>query len=552
MSQIKNFEWYATHVLKIQTKTQGLRPFKLMPFQLKYIHHINNDFHDGIVRSIVLKARQSGFSTLLGGYFTHKMVTNFDFKMIMLADKAGRTDEVFSIYRRFVNNIPDRLKPMLARDNEREILFDHPNPAKRRSNPGLRSSIQGETANDAQAGRSGTRKAAHLTEAAFFPYADKIDESVGNSIPLYDGTYIIKESTANGMAGHGEYFYNLWMAAERGETIYKPFFVAWYLVTDYKIPVPHGFILTKQETDLIRRCPEITNENLAWRRMKIREYSGTDSILTPEERFCEDFPSYPEEAFLSTGRPVFDQDKLKDKITELRNHPPGKVNVIITKPTLQMFRDSLTVFKAPEPGKRYIIGADIAEGLESGDYSHAFVMSEDRKQCAFFHGHIDSDLFGKVLVELAKIYNDALLVPEINNMGLATLAAIKNERYTKIYVRSTADQLIDEKNDKLGWRTTSANKMQMLSRLIAWFRDDELQILDIDLLREMQSITREPGGDVVLNSKDRVAACCLCLMGIDQLHQKAIITNPEGKKQKIQFETKDLFRDKVLIKERGK
>jgi len=41
MNKLKDFEWYASHVLKIQTKTNGLLPFNLMPFQAQYIKHLN-------------------------------------------------------------------------------------------------------------------------------------------------------------------------------------------------------------------------------------------------------------------------------------------------------------------------------------------------------------------------------------------------------------------------------------------------------------------------------------------------------------------------------
>lgn len=546
-----DFRWYSEKVLKIQTKVNGLQPFKLRKYQSRYIDHIKNDFPGGIVRSIVLKPRQAGFSTLVAGVNVHRMATEFNYRGIFLADKFARTMEVHSIYSAFVNNIPAEIRPMVAKNNSDEILFDNPNTDDRVNRPGLGSGLKSETAKDKNAGRSGTRKWAHLTEYAFYEHASDIDEGVQNSIPLASGTMIVKESTAYGVSGAGESFYAQWMAAEAGDSIYKSFFVPWYAIDDYALPVPRGFILTNHESELIKKCPEITNENLVWRRLKLKEYSsGAESIFTPEERFKQDFPSYPEEAFLSTGRPVFDLDYLKAHINHCRNNPHPIIEVVLQKRYLSMYPKMLTVFKVPEKGKKYIIGADVAEGVETGDFSNAFIMDTDFNQVAVFHGHIDPDHFGHILVDLAETYHQALLVPEINNMGSTTLQAIKNRDYLKVYMRSVYEQIEDSKETlKMGWRTTRANKQLMLSKLVAKYRDKEIKIFDINLLKEMMNCTRESDGDVELTGKDRVVAACLACVGIDQIYEPAKITTP-GKKPRIKFETVDKYRELVHGKNR--
>lgn len=544
------FEWYAPRVLKIMTKVHGLRPFKLRKYQLRYLAHLQEAFPDGIIRSISLKPRQAGWSTLIAGYNTHKISTQFNERGIMLADKYARTQEVHGIYKTYVNNIPAELKPMLAKLNDDEIFFDNPDPNMRIKRPGLGSGFKSETARDPNAGRSGTRMWAHLTEYAFYPYAESVDEGVQNSIPLARGTRIFKESTAFGMSGIGATFYNQWNAAVAGDSIYRPFFVPWYEIDDYALPVPMGFILNANEIDLLKRCPEITNANLVWRRMKIREYSsGPDSIFTPEERFCQDFPSYPEEAFLSTGRPVFDLNKLKAHIFELTKNPTPKVKVQITKTYLRMYPQFLTVYKVPVPGRKYVIGADVAEGLEEGDFSNAPVLdAETLEEVAVFHGHLDPDHFGHVLVDLAEIYNKALINPEINNMGHTTLQAIKSRGYLRVYMRAVYDQLEESKETlQMGWRTTKKNKQSMLSKLVARYRDDETIINSVTTLHEMMNLNRESDGDVTLNGKDRVVGYCLALMALDQIYEAATVTVPGKKKQTI-FETKDISREVILGK----
>lgn len=520
---------------------------RLRKVQLKFFQFLKDEFPNGIIRVLSLKPRQAGWSTGIAAYNYHNTVRQKNHSGLVMADKAARTAAVHSIYSRYLDNTPERLRPMIAKNNEEQILFDNPNKDSRIKHPGLGSGFVTETAQDPNAGKSASRQWAHLSEYAFYPYATEIDTSVQNSIPLARGTAIFKESTANGMAGHGKSFYEQWEAAVRNEYLYKPFFVAWYEIDDYAIEVPRGFIITPTEADLLKRCPGMTLENLAWRRMKILEtLPDSDTSLTPEELFKQDFPSYPEEAFLSSGRPVFDNLKLKLHIQTLTANPHPVVKVKLTKTFLAMYPHLLTVFKAYDRGKKYIIGADVAEGLEIGDSSHAKVFDTDLNEVACFHGKIDPDHFGRVLVELAKVYGDALIVPEVNNMGHTTLQAIKDEGYLKVYMREVVDEIdITKTTVKMGWQTNVKTKQLMLNRLISLYRDGLIKIFDVNTLREMLTLVREADGGVIMNSKDRVVATCLAAMGLDQIYKEGRVHDP-NEKEKLHTQKVDYSRDYVL------
>ena len=550
MSELFDFEFYSKNVLKIKTKVDGIQPFILRDYQRRYVHWLTDTFSGGIIRAIILKPRQCGFSTLIAAINLHRTVTKYNERGLVMADKFGRTNELQNIYSNYIAHIPGRIKPMIAKDNSDEVLFDNPNRDLRGAKPGLGSGFKYETGQDAQAGRAGTRNWVHLSEFAFFPHAIATDEGVGNSVPLARGTSIVKESTANGVTGDGEAFYNLWMAAEAGDSIYKPYFVSWFSIPDYAIDVPMGFILTSEEIEIIRMCPGVTNANLAWRRLKISEYSKTsDSPLEPHERFKQDFPSYPSEAFLSTGRPVFDMQRLKEHSEELKRHPPGRKDIKLKQTYLAMYPKLLTVYFVPVAGMKYSVGADVALGLEIGDSSHAKILDSDLKEVAHFHGQIDPDHFGRVLVELARIYNNAIITPEINSMGHTTLNAIKEMGYTRVYNREINDELEEHKiTNKLGWQTNVKTKQVMLNGLISVYRDKDVTILDIGTINEMIKCTRGEDGHVDLNGKDRVVALCLALQGFSQIYEKATVYNPNKKPDRLQLETKDTSREKILKK----
>jgi hypothetical protein len=520
---LDDYFFYAQEFLKIKTKVDGLQILKLREYQSKFVRFVQEI--QGPVRIVVLKPRQAGFSTLVASLFCHKMFTQEHFTGIVMADKKARTDAIADIYSTFLKELEPGLRPMIDVNNSERLVLDNPNVRDREKYPGLSSGLIYETANDPNAGRSTSRVFAHLSEWAFCRYADKIDDGVQNSIPLVSGTYIIKESTANGRAGEGKAFYNLWQQAKLGESIYKPFFVAWYEIDDYLMVPEKGFKLTGYEKELKSEY-NIPNERLMWRRQKIREYSSSSelSILSPEERFKQDFPVNDTEAFLSTGSPVFDLEMVERMIKTLNASKGNNYNSMVKQDAymLQRHMDSLRIHTPPRSGMKYYIGADIAEGLAQGDFSSAFVIDHEYRQVASWHGRIDPDLFGHLLIDLGRMYNNALIVPESNSMGHTTTVTIRNDGYGNLYKEQYEDKITKEKSVRYGWRTTTKSKMDMLNEFIKVLREDTIMIRDLGLAIEMGEVVREDNGNVNLNGKDRVVAACLACVARRQNHIEII------------------------------
>ncbi|MBF31893.1 MAG: hypothetical protein CL529_12050 [Aequorivita sp.] len=510
IAKLQDYYYYSQNFQKINTKLDGLQNFRLREYQKNFFDFLLNI--EGPKRAIVLKPRQAGFSTICASYFTHQMCTQENYKCIALADKKGRTAEIAGMYKTFIDTLPEELKPMIALKNTEQVLLNNPNELGPK---GLGSSIKFETGQDPNAGRSGTRKGAHISEVAFIRYMNEIDEGVANSIPLHESTTIIKESTANGRAGIGKAFYDLWQASKRGDSIYKPFFVGWYEIDDYQIKPPSDFKATKYEKEILKRFPVITEANLMWRRLKLSEYLGDDEalILTPAERFKQDFPLDDEEAFLNTGAPVFDPEilnKLHNKLSSNRI-ADIKDRLNIDSFLLKNHWDKLKIFTPPRANMQYFIGADIAEGLASGDASTFCVIDHEFNQVASFYGRIDPDIFGHVLIEIGELYNNATLAPEKNNMGHTTVTTIKNEGYPSLYREVIEDKVTKETKERIGWVTSKSSKMVMLNNATKALREGMGRILDIKLVEEMGLVAREENGTVVLNSMDRTVAYCIAI-----------------------------------------
>lgn len=520
LRKVRDYYFYSRKFHKIKTKLDGIQPFIIRDYQKRFIDFIQDI--NGPKRVIALKPRQAGFSTLCASYFSWLFATKRNYSGLLMADKKDRTQEVAGIYHLFLENLPQKMTPMVSVRNSEKLWLNNPKVEDRKKNPGLNSGVVFETGQDPNAGRSASRQWAHLTEWAFVPYCNEIDEGVQNSIPLDPTTMIIKESTANGRAGAGKPFYDLWNAAKRGESIYKPFFVAWYEIDDYQIHPPRGFQPTKWEREVLKLHPKVTEANLYWRRLKVLEYNSDDeqTILTPEERFKQDFPLNDEEAFLSTGAPVFDIEKVNRLINILNSNRPAELQERVRPKgaVISQFLHCLTIYKPPREGLEYFIGADVAEGLELGDASSVCVLDQNGAQAAKWHGKIDSDLFGHLLIDLGRFYNEALIIPENNNMGIQTVTTIRNNNYPRIYKEMVEDKVEKKRIERFGWRTTSRSKMLALSEGIRSVRDGTGQILDVRLLEEMAGLSREANGNVNLNGKDRVVAYCLTLVGLRQYY----------------------------------
>lgn len=539
-----DLDFYASNFLKIKTKSGEVTNFKMRSYQKKLHEKIKEDFSNlDFSRLNVLKPRQAGLSTFVAAYGSHRSMTSFGFSGIVLADEATRTDAVFGLYKRMVENVPGKIRPSIKVLNNREYFFDK-----------LNSGIKGETANDKNAGKSESRLFAQLTEYAFYRYAKEINESVQNSVPLKSCSLIIKETTANGRDGIGKSFYEEWQEAKKKTSLYSNFFIAWYEIEDYAIKLSAPLKKTKEEFELQKQFPKITDENIAWRRLKLMEMASQKGMIavTPEEWFNQDFPSDDYTAFLFSGRPVFDRKKLEPMFNKLKaqKSKTEDVSSISRKyKYLLRFLEEVKIYKKPEKNRSYSIGADAAEGLEEGDNSTFHVIdSATEEHVASFCGTLDVDLFGNLLVDIAEFYNDALIVPEINSMGSSVLSAIKYRSYSNIYRRKSTEvtQLSEETTKNWGWRTTFSSKQEMITNLAAKIRDGYFDCKDVESVEELLNLVKESDGDVILNSKDRSVAIMLSNMGLEQARDREIKVTRymEGEEKEVKelFERSERFK----------
>lgn len=470
-----DYGFYSRNAVKIRTKSGEIRPLILNPVQEKLDALAKAQYKaEGKVRIIILKARQQGLSTYVSGRLYFRLSQMKAKKGLVVAHKADSTRALFDMYQRVHAETPEALKQSTKYSSRRELVFDR-----------LDSGLMVATAGGDGIARGETITHCHLSEVAFWPVATAADNlnALLQAIPNTEDTEVFIESTANGMTG---VFYELWQGAVNGTNGFLPFFSPWFDSAEYRVPVPEGFERTYEEEELVAAYG-LDNEQLMFRRQKIAQ--------TSREQFMQEYPSNADEAFITSGRPVFNPEDITER---LRDAPDPIARMAVEEGVVREHpRGELLVYHPHDPTEVYTIGADVGMGVRDGDYSVAQVLDSMRRQVAVWRGLIHPDAFADVLEALGYHYNTARIAPENNNHGILTAVRLGRDlSYPNIYTEVTEGKLNDQQSISIGFRTSVKTKPLIIDRLRASCREFEIEINDKITLREMLSYVVNESGQM--------------------------------------------------------
>lgn len=478
--------FYIENYLKIRTKDGNLVNFQFNDSQRKSVALIN-EFRQKKkpIRVIWLKARQLGISTLCEGEIFHDTANNPFKNSMIIAHEDKATQNLFSMSKLFYEELPPTLRPMKKYSNESALSFENPtnNDDEKYKNAGLRSKITVATAKNIDTGRSATIHNLHASEVAFWNDAETLMTGLLQCVPDSPNTMVFIESTANGVGG---WFYDFWKKSEAGETDYIPIFLAWFDNPEYSKPfdsknerqafIENALIVSHDDKGNAIKTEEAFLHdafNLTWEQLNWRKWCVANKCFGDIDKFHQEYPSTPDEAFIVSGRPCFNISSLKKYQVNIKK-PINTCYLQEKDGCVNMNADAkgyISIWKMPVKDMFYVIGADVAEGLAKGDYSTGVLYDENFDLCASWHGHIEPDLFGNELVKLAKFYNNAYIGVEANNHGLTTLKAITRLEYWNIYFQKSYDKVAETVTQKLGWSTTPRTKPLMINKLAEYIRE---------------------------------------------------------------------------------
>lgn len=390
-------------ILKVQSKEGVMVPFVLNRAQ-KLI------WDNRSPADINVKAAQMGISTMeIASMFTECMVQS-GLECIIVAQREESVTELFQMINTFIAAMPEYMRPALDKETEHTIIFDHSV-----EQPGLTSRITTGTINSRSVGRGRPRHRALFTEVAFYP-TDAQVTMAGIIARMPRGiSRVVLESTADGQAG---YFYELWQMATAGEkdqksfTAYKPHFIPWFLAAEYRYPMTPGdkwggpiTSYSDGETFLKMRF-KLDDDQIRWRRWQ--------EALIGEDMRKQEFPESPDEAFLPLGAAVFE--------THVVDRHAYTIEDAGVRAGAQDYIPNYDVWKEADFGQPYIVSLDQASGEQRDpnnrplDFSAITVWNAiNLEQMATFRDRsLLSKDFAALAVDIAKKYNDALIVPEAN------------------------------------------------------------------------------------------------------------------------------------------
>ena len=413
-------------------------------------------------RVIILKARQIGFSTAITGYLYHKTITTPGTNTALIGYNSDLTAELLDKVKTFYRTTPESIRPQIQYNSKYEISF-----------PAIDSKILVLPSSE-NVGRGYTLHNVLLTELAFWDKAEEKMLAIENAVPA-DGKIII-ESTPNGM---GNQYHRMWM----GDNGYAKQKYGWWW----------GY--TEEEIEVIRK--RINNP------MRFAQEYGLE--------------------FLSSGRPVFDSmliKKLRKNIYQVGQKVKDEEGV---ETEVKMEEDGLIMYYPPRAGRTYVAGADVAEGVTGGDYSVVTVFDRaSGEEVAFWRGYMPPDRFGALLNKIGRIYNEALMVVEINNHGLTTVTALKNLLYPQLYFQlAKFDKMGTSYSDRLGWRTTKVTRPLMIDDLREALADGSYKIHTERTLDEMLTFVFDDSGNMISQNSfhdDCIFASAICFQGFKILY----------------------------------
>lgn len=488
----EHFPTFCARWLKVKTKKGKVVPFVLNPAQMLLWKSIKEQENLGLpIRIIILKARQLGMSTMVQAYLLWKAITCPGHNGLVVAHQEDAASELFSKEELMYRLLPTEIHSAL------ESIKDTKRQGKKLGFGGdLNTLLYVDTANNPALGRGQTFQHVHLSELAFYAKPDEIMFGLSQSVPLDTGTTIIIESTANGM---GNYFNSMWETAVENwretKTGYKPLFLPWHMDDGYRLQTPEGFVLSKDERKLKKKY-KLDDEQLVWRRASIINSCDGD-----EDKFKQENPADPTEAFLISGRPYFDRgalefyrEKCVDPLDEKINGRDGFLELVNGSPKFIDVDDgsgAWKIWERPIRGRNYVIGADVAGG-NAKDYSAAAILDTlSMKVVCTFKAKIDPHEFAQQLKWMALSYNKALLAVERQGEGRATVIKLSGDlAYPRMFFHMSEEAWDGGMQTSWGWNTSSKTRPTMIAQLGSLLKERHLKLYDDRVLKDMESFIR--------------------------------------------------------------
>ena len=350
-----DFLYWATRYAMIKSKDMDLIRFKPTAAQellLKKIataeyNAIINKTGDGILL-MVLKARQLGISTISDCIIGHRSFFYGNTTALIAADVEVRTQNLYEIFGRVLDNTPWWMKPGSAdpkrdyRAKNKMIAFaDQDSVIRFSASKNMQGGDSGQDKGSLGTGQ--TLPLVHLSELALWENPWQIDDALMPSIPMSARTFGIFESTAK---GRGNWWHEKWEAALKGLGRRIPVFIPWYVdPATYTRPAPVDWVPSQRAENHAERVRvtsprwvgktiHLTKNQLYWWESTRAEYVDGRTL----HKFLAEYTSDDQESFQASSMGVF-PGELIDDLYQAANKSPIYIEI---KPKQELLMDSVS------------------------------------------------------------------------------------------------------------------------------------------------------------------------------------------------------------------
>ena len=473
----------------IVDKNKELVPFFLNEVQQDFLQRINKaitEYKEGKrlhKRFLVLKGRQQGFSAVTTAYQLACTLTRKNFAGFTVADTSENTTSIFEDKaKQPYTLLPDPLKPSQKYNNKKEMFFDK-----------INSSWRIATASK-DIGRSKTINFLHASECAFWQVSiSSIQAAIGEALTKY--AIQVYESTA---CGYNE-FKDLWDSGKWENCFYE-----WWRTSEYRF----DFESEHKRKWFLSQID--TKEDWIWQRIKwLREekqldiaqlywyYNKWDEKIV-KDHVKQEYPCTPDEAFLASGKCVFDKEIIIQRKEYLKQHVKPirqgffefKWNDADTKDKIldhtiiwnENPHGYIKIYEDYIENHHYVLGGDTA-GDGSDNFTATVIDNCTGKRVASLKENLDPDTYTYQIYCLGKMYDTALISVEIN-FDIYPREELKRLNYPKQFIREQYDKMSKGYLKKYGWKTDGNTRPMIISKQITLMRDNIDLFYDIDYLDE--------------------------------------------------------------------
>lgn len=520
-----DFPFWAYMFVKIKNKAGGDDiKFRLNRPQRKLTAKLEKMRIEGKpIRLVLLKARQWGGSTCTQMYMAWiQLVHKKSWNSLIASHTNSVSATVRGMYTKMLETYPTWMLYPLGEsyDENCEKLTNFEGQTNIKFQPARQCKIRIATAQAQENLRSEDVAMCHLTEVALYPDTTQLhpqDFVVAFTSGMATGAYSLKvmESTAK---GSGNFFHTEWLDAYYGRSDSEALFVGWqdierdqlafesdeekrnfaqWLIDNrYQKEAPDRRSYSGEYLFRVWTQSEPTLEGMHW-------YVEDRKRVTSNDAHASEAPSFWQEAFSATGEELFDAEVVEKLragckqprwIGEVQGDTNKGAGVLRNIRFIEDKRGELWVWSKPETFEgerienRYVVVVDIGGTHHAADWSVILVidrywMMEGGKPTvvAQWYGHIDHDLLAWKAAQIAKWYNDALLVVESNTLDKERdvnadvsefiLNRVKNV-YDNLYERERSEEdIANNKPSKYGWHTNRATKPKIIKGLQECVRD---------------------------------------------------------------------------------